>query len=360
MLNSLLRVSRESGTRVREKIIAIYVALVLFNVGAWALLVLAATTLHNPALFGSGLLAYGFGLRHAVDADHIAAIDNVTRKLMQQGKRPVAVGTFFSLGHSTVVIFLSILLGAAAVYVQQNLSAWQNIGGIVGTLVSATFLYLIALLNLVVLVDIFKAFRKVTHGGEYDANAVEEFLNQRGFLQRFFRPFFNLINDSWMMYPLGLLFGLGFDTATEVGVLTLSVISAQSGVPFIYVLALPLLFTAGMSLADTTDGVLMLGAYGWAFVKPVRKLYYNLNITLISVLVAFVVGTIELVQILSSQLNLQGPVWDFINNTLDLGNLGFFIVGILIAGWLVSMLVYRIKRYEELDAPTPTETPSAA
>lgn len=353
MLNSLKQVARESGTRVREKIIAIYVALVLFNLAAWGLLFLAARNLNNPGLVGLGLLAYGFGLRHAVDADHIAAIDNVTRKLMQQGKRPVAVGTFFSFGHSTIVILLSALLGAASLFIQKNLPTLQSVGGLIGTLVSAVFLYLIAALNLVILVEIVKTFRKVTRGGGYDAAQVEDYLNQRGFLQRFFRPLFNLIRDSWMMYPIGFLFGLGFDTASEVGVLTLSVLTTHQGVPFVYVLALPLLFTAGMSLVDTSDGVLMLGAYGWAFVKPVRKLYYNLNITLISVLIAVVVGTIEVVQVLSTQLNLQGPVWDFVNSTLDLGNIGYFIIGILVVGWLVSMVVYRIKRYEELDLPVP-------
>lgn len=349
MLGSLKLVARESGTHVREKIIGLYALLILFNLGAWALLLLAVVRIHNPALFGTGVLAYGFGLRHAVDADHIAAIDNVTRKLMQQGKRPVAVGTFFSFGHSTVVVIMSALLAVAALYIQQNLPALQSVGAIIGTLVSATFLYLIAALNLIVLVDIFKAFRRATQGGGYDADQVEDYLNQRGFLQRFFRPLFNLIQDSWMMYPIGFLFGLGFDTATEVGVLVLSVSAAHTGVPFIYTLALPLLFTAGMSLADTTDGVLMLGAYGWAFVKPVRKLYYNLNITLISVLVAVVIGSIEVIQVASQEFSLHGPVWDFINTNLDINTIGFYVVGILVAGWLISMLVYRVKRYEDLD-----------
>jgi high-affinity nickel-transport protein len=189
----------------------------------------------------------------------------------------------------------------------------------------------------------------VTRGGEYNEEKIEDFLAQRGLLGRFFRPLFRFVRESLLMYPVGFLFGLGFDTASEVGLLALSAISAQKGVPFLFIMVFPLLFTAGMMLADTTDGVLMLGAYGWAFVKPVRKLYYNLNITLISVIVAVVVGGIEVLQVTSSELHLIGPAWDFINNTLDLGNVGFFIVAILLLSWLISTIVYRLKRYEEIE-----------
>jgi nickel/cobalt transporter (NiCoT) family protein len=345
MFSGLWRVLRSGDSGLRTRILAIYGVLIAVNIFAWVLAVLAANTLHDPKFIALGFVAYGLGLRHAVDADHISAIDNVTRKLMQDGKRPVAVGTFFSLGHSTIVILLSAFLAAASLFVQRELPTFQAIGGVIGTSVSAVFLFLIAALNLIILVDIFKTFRHVTRGGEYNEQKIEDFLAQRGLLGRFFR----FVRESWLMYPVGFLFGLGFDTASEVGLLALSAISAQKGVPFAFIMVFPLLFTAGMILADTTDGILMLGAYGWAFVKPVRKLYYNLNITLISVLVAVVVGAIEVLQVLSGELNLSGPFWDFVNNTLALGNVGFFIVGILLLSWLISTVVYRVKRYEELD-----------
>lgn len=352
MLSGILAIFRDGSSNLRTKISGIYALLLAFNIVAWALAVIASVQLHDPKFLGIGLVAYGLGLRHAVDADHIAAIDNVTRKLMQDGKRPVAVGTFFSLGHSTVVVLLSAALAAASVFVQQHLPGFQAIGGLIGTGVSAVFLYLIAALNFIVLLDVIKTFRKVTRGGEYDEEAVQDFLDQRGFLARFFGPLFRVIKSSWMMYPIGFLFGLGFDTASEVGLLAISATSAQKGVPFVFVLVFALLFTAGMSLADTTDGILMIGAYGWAFVKPVRKLYYNLNITLISVLVAVVIGSIEVLQIVSTKLNLGGPFWSFITGTLDLGNLGYYIVGILLVSWVASTIFYRVKKYEDIEVRT--------
>lgn len=359
MLSSLQQVFRNSGGGVRSRIIALYSVLITFNVAAWALAFVASTQLHDPKYLGLAVLAYGLGLRHAVDADHISAIDNVTRKLMQDGKRPVAVGTFFSLGHSTIVILLSAGLAAASLFVQKELPTFQAVGGLIGTSVSALFLYLIAALNLIILLDIFKTFRSVTQGGIYNEEKIEDFLNQRGFFARFFRPLFTLVKESWLMYPVGFLFGLGFDTASEVGLLALSAASATRGVPIIFIMVFALLFTAGMTLADTTDGILMLGAYGWAFVKPVRKLYYNLNITLISVLVAAVVGTVEVLQIVQGELHLSGPFWDFVSNTLDLGNLGYYILGIFVLSWLISTAIYRVKKYEDIEvkvtaASTPT------
>ncbi len=355
MFSGLWRVLRTGDSGLRTRIFAIYAVLIAVNVVAWVLAVLASVRLNDPRFITLGFVAYGLGLRHAVDADHISAIDNVTRKLMQDGKRPVAVGTFFSLGHSTIVILLSLLLAAASLFVQKEMPTFQAVGGLIGTSVSAVFLFLIAALNIVILIDIFKTFRNVTRGGEYNEQKIEDFLAQRGLLGRFFRPLFRFVRDSWMMYPVGFLFGLGFDTASEVGLLALSAISAQQGVPFLFIMVFPLLFTAGMTLADTTDGVLMLGAYGWAFVKPVRKLYYNLNITLISVLVAVAVGAIEALQVVSGELNLGGPFWNFVNNTLDLGNVGFFIVAILLVSWLVSTLIYRVKKYEDIEL-TPAKT----
>jgi nickel/cobalt transporter (NiCoT) family protein len=359
MFSGLWRVLRSGNSGLRMRILVIYAVLIAVNIVAWVLAVLASVELHDPKIIALGFVAYGLGLRHAVDADHISAIDNVTRKLMQDGKRPVAVGTFFSLGHSTVVVLLSALLAVASLFVQNELPGFKAVGGLIGTSVSAIFLFLIAALNIIILIDIFKTFRNVTRGGEYDEQKIEDFLAQRGLIGRFFRPLFRFVKDSWLMYPVGFLFGLGFDTASEVGLLALSALSAQNGMPFLFIMVFPLLFTAGMTLADTTDGVLMLGAYGWAFVKPVRKLYYNLNITLISVLVAVVVGTIEVLQIISDELHLGGPFWGFVNNTLDLGNVGFFIVAILVLSWLISTIVYRVKKYEDIEV-TPTNKPSAA
>jgi len=346
MIGSVSRVFQASSGGTRARVVGIYAFLIAVNIVLWAITIVSST--RYAFLLPTGLLAFSFGLRHAVDADHISAIDNVTRKLMQEGKRPVAVGFFFSLGHSTIVFGLCAALAAASVAVQRALPGLQNAGGLIGTLVSAVFLYLIAALNIVILWDVFKTFRSVTRGGVYDENVVEQFLAQRGLLSRFFRPLFKMISNSWNMYPVGFLFGLGFDTASEVAILAISATSASKGVPFLYVMILPLLFTAGMSLADTTDGIMMLGAYGWAFIRPIRKLYYNLNITLISVLVAVIVGTIEVLGIIASELQLGGPFWSFISN-LDFESLGFVIVGVFVVSWVTSTIIYRVKKYEDID-----------
>src|SRR5207302_1830546 len=240
---------------------------------------------------------------------------------------------FFSLGHSTIVVALSVVIAVTAAAVK-NFDNLKFIGGFIGTSVSAIFLYLIAILNIVILWEIFQAFQRVKRGGEYDEQTLEEFLNQRGLMARFFRPLLRMTDRSWKMYPVGLLFGLGFDTATEVGILSISAVLATKGLPLWTVLLFPLLFASGMCLIDTTDGILMLGAYGWAFVKPVRKLYYNLNITLVSVLVALVVGTVEILSIISGRLNLTGGPWDYVNN-LDFGFLGIVIIGIFVLSWVM-------------------------
>ncbi len=326
-----------------------YVLLVAANAGAWA----AALVVFNgrPALIGTALLAFTFGLRHAVDADHISAIDNVTRKLMAQNKRPVAVGFFFSLGHSTIVVALTVAIALAAATIARSFPRLEDVGAMVGTSVSALFLYLIAFVNLLVLLEIVRAFRDVRSGRGYDQQSVDDFLMQRGLIGRFCRPLVRMIGKSWHMYPLGLLFGLGFDTATEVGLLGIAAIQAGNGLPIFAILIFPLLFTAGMSLIDTTDGILMLGAYGWAFVKPVRKLYYNMNITLVSVLVALLVGTIEALSVVVDRLKLAGPFWDLLRHLSDnFGILGFAIVGIFIASWGISALVYKLRRYDDLEA----------
>ncbi|HEY4384258.1 MAG TPA: HoxN/HupN/NixA family nickel/cobalt transporter [Ktedonobacteraceae bacterium] len=346
-ISALSHVFNDSSFDLRRKIFGIYALLIGFNIVAWAL-AFAGFSVHYPALLGTALLAYTFGLRHSVDADHISAIDNVTRKLMQENKRPIAVGFFFSLGHSTIVVLLSVAIAIATTVIQSEIPALKNAGGLIGTSVSALFLYLIAAINLLVLWEIFRTFRKVQRGEEYNDQSIDEFLDQRGLMGRFFRPLLRVVDRSWKMYPVGLLFGLGFDTATEVGILGLAATTAGKGLPIFYILLFPLLFTAGMCLLDTTDGILMLGAYGWAFVKPIRKLYYNLNITLVSVLVALVVGTIEIFSIVGGLLNLSGGLWDYLGN-LDFGMLGGIIIGIFVVSWIVSTLIYKIKGYDAIE-----------
>ncbi len=360
-ITPLKHVFNDSSTDLRKKIIGIYILLIAFNVIAWAVALLGFSVQY-PALLGTALLAYTFGLRHSVDADHISAIDNVTRKLMQENKRPVAVGFFFSLGHSTIVVVLSIAIALAAAYIQSAIPGFKSAGGLIGTSVSALFLYLIAFINILVLWEVFQAFQKVKRGEEYNDQTLDEFLNQRGLMGRFFRPLLKMVDKSWKMYPVGVLFGLGFDTATEVALLGISAIEAGRGLPIPFILIFPLLFTAGMCLLDTTDGILMLGAYGWAFVKPVRKLYYNLNITLVSVLVALVVGTIEIISIISGPLNLTGGIWNYLNN-LDFGLLGILIIGIFILSWVVSTIIYKVRRYDDIEvkiAPKAEELVSSS
>jgi high-affinity nickel-transport protein len=319
-----------------------------FNVGAWFW---AFAAFHRfPVLLGTAFLAYSFGLRHAVDADHIAAIDNVTRKLMQQGKKPVAVGLMFSLGHSTVVIFGAIAIAATALALQHRMDAVREIGGVIGTLVSALFLFAIALVNLVVLQSILRSFARVRRGEPYVDEDFDMLLGNRGFLSRLFRPMFALIRSSWHMYPLGLLFGLGFDTATEIGLLGLSAAEASKGLSLSSILVFPVLFAAGMSLVDSTDNVLMLGAYGWAFVKPIRKLYYNITITSVSVVVALAVGGIEALGLLAGQFHLTGGLWKAGGQAeRSLRHVGYCIIGLFAASWIVSIAIYKWRRFDEME-----------
>jgi high-affinity nickel-transport protein len=347
MVDSALRLLRTAGA-VRTRIVRMYAFLIAFNVVTWVLALLASIS--YPILLPTAFLAYAFGVRHAVDADHIAAIDNTTRKLMSDGQRPVAVGLFFSLGHSTVVVALSVVIAIFASVIT-DIPALQEIGSLIGTSVSAVFLLLIGLINLVVLIDIYRMFRRVSHGAAYSEATLEEFLNERGLLARIFRPMLRAISKSWHMYPLGLLFGLGFDTASEVALLGLAATSGANHVPIGFILVLPALFAAGMSLVDATDGVLMLGAYGWAYVKPIRKLYYNLNITFVSVLVAFAIGGIEVLSIIAERFGLHGGIWEFARN-LDFGIIGFGIIALFIVSWTASTLIYRWKRYDSLPVKT--------
>lgn len=348
-ISAISRVFNDSSTDVRSKVIGIYSFLVVMNVVAWILALIVFAQV--PKLLGVAVVAYLLGLRHSVDADHISAIDNVTRKLMQENKKPVAVGFFFSLGHSTIVIGLTVAIAVAAVFIKNVIPALQSAGVLIGTSVSALFLLLIAAINMIVLVDIFKTFREVKRGGIYNDQTLDETLNQRGLMGRFFRPLLRIVGNSWNMYPIGVLFGLGFDTATEVGLLAIVGTQAGRGLPIWSILIFPFLFTAGMCLLDTTDGVLMLGAYGWAFVKPVRKLYYNLNITFVSVLVAVVVGAIEVLSIVvQSQANLGGPFWDaVVNLSSNFGFIGGIIIGLFVLSWALSTIIYKVKRYDDIE-----------
>jgi len=344
---SLFNDGREN---IRGKVIAVYILLFILNAAAWLWAIVA---FHDyPLLLGTAALAYSFGLRHAFDADHIAAIDNVTRKLIQEGRRPVGVGLFFSLGHSTIVVALTIAIAATATALQNRFEAFRSFGGVVGTLASAVFLFAIAIANFIVLATVWRTFQTVKGGGRFVEEDLDLMLANRGLLGRLFRRFFRLIERSWQMYPLGVLFGLGFDTATEVGLIGISATQASQGLPIWSILVFPALFTAGMTLIDTTDSILMLGAYGWAFVKPIRKLYYNLTITAVSVIVAVIVGGLETLNLIGDQLGLAdgGGFWGAIGSLNDnFGALGYVIVGVFAAAWAISYIFYRVNRYDEIE-----------
>jgi high-affinity nickel-transport protein len=298
---------------------------------------------------GLGITAYTLGLRHAFDADHIGAIDNTTRKLMNDGQRPLSVGFFFSLGHSTIVFALgvAVVMGVRGLSgaVANNNSTLHKATGLIGPVVSGSFLFLIGILNLVVLISIVRVFRRM-RSGEFNEAELEEQLDKRGFMNRFLGRATRAVTKPWHMYPLGCLFGLGFDTATEVALLVLAGAGAASGLPFYAILCLPILFAAGMSLFDTIDGAFMNFAYGWAFMKPVRKIYYNITITALSVGVALLVGTIELMSVLADKLSLTGGVWDWVS-TLDLNLVGYAIVVLFVVTWALALAVWRFGHIEE-------------
>ena len=348
MPNILRSLINDEPGSTKAKVIALYALLLAFNLAAWCWAFIA---FHGfPVLLGTAFLAYSFGLRHAVDADHIAAIDNVTRKLMQQGKRPMAVGLMFSLGHSTIVVVGSIAIAATALALQHRIDAAREIGGVIGTLVSALFLFGIAIVNLVVLQSVLRSFMRVRRGEPYVEEDFDLLLGNRGFLSRLFRPMFNLIRCSWHMYPLGVLFGLGFDTATEIGLLGISAAEASKGLSIASILVFPVLFAAGMSLVDSTDNVLMLGAYGWAFVKPIRKLYYNITITSVSVVVALAVGGLEGLGLLVGQFHLTGGLWDLVGKLNDnFGLLGYGIIGLFALSWIFSIAIYKWRRFDDME-----------
>ncbi len=324
--------------------IGIFAWLVAANLAAWGWALLAFHA--HPMLLGTALLAYGFGLRHAVDADHIAAIDNVTRKLMQNGARPVSAGLFFSLGHSTVVVLASVAIAATAGMFTARFAVLQSVGAIAGTIVSTSFLLAVAAMNIVILRSVYRVFVRMRDGAPVTAPRPGG-----GVLAHMLRPVFRLVRQSWHMYPVGVLFGLGFDTATEVGVLGISAVQAARGLSVWSILVFPALFTAGMSLVDTADSLLMCGAYGWAFARPMRRLYYNMTITFVSVMVALLVGGVEALGLVRAEFGLSGWFWDGIGAVNDhFGLLGYVIVAVFVVSWAVSALAYRAQGYHRLEA----------
>ena len=327
---------------VKGRLIALYGFLAVLNIAAWLAAMIAFRG--SPALLGICALIYGLGLRHAVDADHIAAIDNVTRKLLQDRQRPVAVGFFFALGHSTIVTIVAIAVAAAASFMA-DFQSFRAIGGIVSTSISSTFLLAIAMMNVMIFRSVWRTYGRVRGGATYVDEDLDMLLGNRGLLSRLLRPLLRLVSRSWHMFPLGFLFGLGFDTATEITMFTLSASEAARGVPLAMLLIFPALFAAGMSLVDTTDGVLMLGAYEWAFVDPMRKLYYNMVITLVSAVVALSIGAIQVTSLIGDHLRVApvisaGAAWLMAR----LNEFGFVIIGVFSGAWLFSWLIFRARR----------------
>src|SRR5260370_32359319 len=340
LLRVLTLMSNRRDPGLRAPLIGLYGALTAGNLAAWAWALLA---FHDqPLLLGTALLAYGFGLRHAVDADHIAAIANVTRKLMQEGKRPLTVGLFFSLGHSSVVFAASLVIALTASSLQQRFPGLIEAGGVVGTLVSVFFLIGIAIINFFVLVGVYRLFKRVRRGKTYTEEELNIFLSPRGLFGLPVRCLFRPISRSWHMYPLGFLFGLGFDTATEIGVLGISAAEASKGLSLWSILVFPALFTAGMSLVDSSDSLLMVGVYGWAFTNPVRKLYYNLAITGFSVVAAVLVGARDPLGLVGDKFGLEGGLFVMADATgARFGAFGYLVVAIFAAVWLASFVIYR-------------------
>ncbi|KAG1145510.1 hypothetical protein G6F37_005436 [Rhizopus arrhizus] len=342
--------------KVRPKVLLLLAGLACVNIAIWVVSIIVFKP--YPSMVGTGTLAYLLGLRHAVDADHISAIDNVTRKLLSTGKQPVCVGLFFSLGHSTVVFITSIIVAATANAVANSIDDFSKIGGIIGTSVSITFLVLIAILNIICMLGVISTMRQVKREGVYTEIDIEEYLMKKGVLGRFFYPVFKFIDASWKMYPLGFLFGLGFDTASEITLLGITAIQATNGMSMWIIILLPLLFASGMALIDSFDSILMLFTYTWAYVNPIRKLFYNLTITSISVVVAIVVALIELFSMIGEQLELDNGwwrFWYFLSDSFEY--IGIIIVGAFILTWIVSAIIYRFNGYKKLEREFDTCDP---
>ena len=345
MLTYLTSALDDASARQGRKTVAIYVLLLGANaaVWTWAFVALAG----QPTLLGTAFLAYVLGLRHAVDADHIAAIDNVVRKLMQEGKRPISAGLFFSLGHSLAVTIAVALIVGTAFALQGRLHPFKVIGAVIGTGTSAFFLLAIAAINLVILRGVWRSFRRARRGEPVAEHELDRLLSGRGFLARIFRPLFRIVSRSRQMLPIGFLFGLGFDTASEIALFTVAATQASGGMNFATVMIFPALFTAGMTLIDTTDSVLMVGAYGWAFLNPLRKIWYNLTITAISALVALLIGGIEALGLIADKFELGGGFWALIGDLNNgLANFGYLVIGIFVASWIASYLIYRWQGFD--------------
>jgi high-affinity nickel-transport protein len=344
---SVLQTARQAfDPGERRRLGGLYGVVLLLHLLGWGALLTYG--LDHPAFIGLGGLAYTFGLRHAFDADHISAIDNTTRKLLQDNRRPVSVGFFFSLGHSTVVLLIAVVLGLAIKSVVDGVvggGQLKIVGGLIGTSVSGVFLIVIGVLNLLILLDILRVYGRMRRG-QYDRESLHHELVAGGLMSRVFGRLFKVVSESWHMYPIGFLFGLGFDTASEVALLAVSAGAAARGVPFLAILSLPVIFAAGMSLMDTTDGAFMAKAYSWAFSNPIRKVFYNLTVTALSVFVALFVGVVELSQLLIGQLGLRGGVFDAVGG-LNFGSLGFVIVGAFVVTWVVAFTVFKVRRVEE-------------
>jgi high-affinity nickel-transport protein len=354
-VSTLTRIRASMTSEEWRRAGAMAAVIVALHVVGFGILILVVAPQHyrlgaaGTFAIGTGITAYTLGLRHAFDADHIAAIDNTTRKLMSEGKRPLSVGFFFSLGHSTIVFGLAFLLAvgvrALSGPVQNGDSTLHQATNVIGTTVSGAFLYAIAILNVLILVSIVRIFFRM-RAGAYDETELEAELNSRGLMNRLLGRRVNKIREPRQMYPLGMLFGLGFDTATEIALLVLAAGAGAAGLPFYAVLCLPILFAAGMSLLDTIDGSFMNFAYGWAFSKPVRKVYYNITITGLSIVVALFIGTIELAGLATDQLGLRGPVANWFEN-FNINTAGFVIVGLFVATWAIALAIWRLGRIEE-------------
>ncbi|WP_239537704.1 HoxN/HupN/NixA family nickel/cobalt transporter [Dyella mobilis] len=335
--NTSLITASMNRTGIRTRLIVMYTFLLLFNLVSWTWAIVAFG--HRPDLLGVCLLIYGLGLRHAVDADHITAIDNVTRKLMQDNKRPTSVGFWFAIGHSSIIIVVAILVASAEHYLSR-FDALRSIGSLVSTSISVVFLMAIAIMNVTIFFSLYRNYRTLKQTGRYQPEKVEDLLNQRGFLSKILMPLFRLVSKSWQMVFLGLAFGLSFDTATEIAMFTVSAKQVASGISVGTIAVLPLLFAAGMTLVDTTDGVMMLKAYEWAFINPIRKIYYNMAITLISVCIAVFIAGVEAMALLADKFSLGGGVWKAVQSIEDHFNeLGFSIIAILLAVWMASYLI---------------------
>jgi high-affinity nickel-transport protein len=337
----------DDKANLKAKVRLTFGFLIAANIVVWIMAWMAFAD--HPALLGTAFLAYMFGIRHAFDADHIAAIDNVVRKLMGEGKAPYSVGFFFSLGHSSIVILASLIIAITANAMQGPLAEFREVGSVIGTSVSAFFLLLIGIANLLIFKGIWQAFTKARRGKPIVEEDLDTLLAGRGLLARVFRRLFGVVSRSWHMYPIGFLFGLGFDTATEIGVLGISAAQATSGMSYWTIMIFPALFTVGMSLMDTADSALMTRAYGWAYVKPMRKLWYNLTITAASVVAAVFIGGVEAIGLIGEKLDLSGGLWAVAAHLNDnLANFGYAVVGIFIASWAISTAIYKAKGYDEM------------